>query len=189
MNKIIKGSIAGAAGIALLLGGAGTFALWNDSTSVQGGKIKAGNLALVNQTGAWTECAHRRGHRRRTARELQDRSGQPAQYTGSVDVVAEGVDLEAELKAEPVEHHQYRSRTPSSNLDASSNSPVVSEIDDTNVFEVVPANGATTTPVAFTITVTFNPDSTTGKTGKVDLGEIGLTLQQTTNGNLVAPTP
>ena len=29
MNKLVKGSIAGAAGIALLLGGAGTLALWN----------------------------------------------------------------------------------------------------------------------------------------------------------------
>ncbi len=31
MNKMIKGSIAGATGVALLMGGFGTYALWSDS--------------------------------------------------------------------------------------------------------------------------------------------------------------
>ena len=37
MNKLTKGAIATAAGIALLLGGAGTFALWNGQTTIAGG--------------------------------------------------------------------------------------------------------------------------------------------------------
>lgn len=54
MNKLVKGSIAGAAGIALLLGGAGTFALWNDSTTVSAGPIATGKLSLVSDlNGAW----------------------------------------------------------------------------------------------------------------------------------------
>ena len=44
MNKTFSGSIAGAAGIALLLGGAGTFAQWNSSAAVAGTSITAGVL-------------------------------------------------------------------------------------------------------------------------------------------------
>jgi alternate signal-mediated exported protein len=55
MNKLVKGSIAGAAGIALLLGGAGTFALWNANAEVAAGSIQAGTLTLKsNDDGGWT---------------------------------------------------------------------------------------------------------------------------------------
>ncbi|CAN5325466.1 hypothetical protein BH09ACT1_BH09ACT1_19820 [soil metagenome] len=55
MNKLVKGAIAGAAGIALLLGGAGTFALWNSSVGVTGGTINAGNLVVADSgtAGTW----------------------------------------------------------------------------------------------------------------------------------------
>jgi alternate signal-mediated exported protein len=56
MNKLAKGAIAGAAGIALLLGGAGTFAFWNSSATVAGGTITAGNLLISNPTpGVWKD--------------------------------------------------------------------------------------------------------------------------------------
>ena len=55
MNKLIKGSIAGAAGIALLLGGAGTLAFWNDSAVLGNvGTVTAGTLDVTAGTGAWT---------------------------------------------------------------------------------------------------------------------------------------
>ncbi|HEY5231370.1 MAG TPA: alternate-type signal peptide domain-containing protein [Galbitalea sp.] len=56
MNKLVKGAIAGAVGIALLLGGAGTFALWNSSIGVASGTIATGTLAFGTATGAtWTD--------------------------------------------------------------------------------------------------------------------------------------
>jgi alternate signal-mediated exported protein len=60
MNKLVKGSIAGAAGIALLLGGAGTFALWNDSTTVAAAPITTGQLGIVAATtpaATWTDTS------------------------------------------------------------------------------------------------------------------------------------
>ena len=57
MNKLTKGSIAGAAGIVLLLGGAGTFALWSDSASVPGGEINTGTLSFTEGTGAWNDIS------------------------------------------------------------------------------------------------------------------------------------
>lgn len=47
MNKLVKGSIAAAAGIALLMGGAGTLAFWNDAETITGGTIVAGNLDIA----------------------------------------------------------------------------------------------------------------------------------------------
>lgn len=56
MNKATKGAIAaGAAGI-LLLGGAGTFALWEDTAAISAGNVSTGelSLALTGTAGAWT---------------------------------------------------------------------------------------------------------------------------------------
>jgi len=55
MNKLFKGAIAGAAGVALLLGGAGTFALWNDAADVgTDAVIDAGHLRFGNvPAGEW----------------------------------------------------------------------------------------------------------------------------------------
>jgi alternate signal-mediated exported protein len=46
MNKLVKGSIAGAAGIALLLGGAGTLAYWNSSADLAAATINSGTLTI-----------------------------------------------------------------------------------------------------------------------------------------------
>jgi len=57
MNKLAKGAIAGAAGVALLLGGAGTFAYWNSSVGVAGGTVTAGDLKVVDDgtPGVWKD--------------------------------------------------------------------------------------------------------------------------------------
>ena len=47
MNKLISGAIAGATGLALLLGGAGTFALWNASTTVNANSVSSGVMTIV----------------------------------------------------------------------------------------------------------------------------------------------
>ncbi|WP_010203883.1 alternate-type signal peptide domain-containing protein [Salinibacterium sp. PAMC 21357] len=57
MNKLVKGSIAGAAGIALLLGGAGTLATWNSSAAVTSAAtgITAGTLEITPTSGVSTD--------------------------------------------------------------------------------------------------------------------------------------
>lgn len=56
MNKKTTGIVAGAAGAALLMGGA-TFALWNDSAAVAGGAITAGNLDVAAGTVSWQDVS------------------------------------------------------------------------------------------------------------------------------------
>jgi alternate signal-mediated exported protein len=58
MNKLTKGMIAGAAGVVLLLGGGGTFALWNDSADIPGGTISSGELSIDATTaGVWHDVS------------------------------------------------------------------------------------------------------------------------------------
>ncbi|GAB3118958.1 alternate-type signal peptide domain-containing protein [Glaciibacter psychrotolerans] len=99
MNKLLKGSLAGAAGIALLLGGAGTFASWNDTAGVTGGTIVAGNLKLIDSTtGTWT-VSHDGGAPAAIANIATFRAvpGDVLTYSSSVKVVATGDNLVATL--------------------------------------------------------------------------------------------
>lgn len=57
MNKLLKGAIAGAAGVALLLGGAGTFALWNTTAVVNSGSIASGTLTLAAGATTWRDIS------------------------------------------------------------------------------------------------------------------------------------
>jgi len=47
MNKMIKGSIAGATGVALLMGGYGTYALWSDSATTDVSNVASGTMTVV----------------------------------------------------------------------------------------------------------------------------------------------
>ena len=58
MNKLTKGAVAAAAAIALLLGGAGTFATWNASSAVADAGITAGTLSIASGAvaGTWSDA-------------------------------------------------------------------------------------------------------------------------------------
>lgn len=60
MKKSTKGAVAAGAAAVLLLGGLGSFALWQDEETVGGGTINSGELnfdPVVPATGTWTETS------------------------------------------------------------------------------------------------------------------------------------
>jgi alternate signal-mediated exported protein len=66
MNKLVKGAIAGAAGIVLLMGGAGSLAYWNDSANAGPASgqnlINAGTLTVLPvDAGTWTKGFYNAG--------------------------------------------------------------------------------------------------------------------------------
>ena len=106
MNKLVKGAVATAAGVALLMGGAGTFAYWNDSVGVSGATITAGNLVLTDATpsnGVWTVQKNGTG----TATTVSNIAafvvspGDKFSYTKSVKFTATGDNLTAKLSLAP----------------------------------------------------------------------------------------
>jgi len=108
MNKTLKGSIAGAAGIALLLGGAGTFALWNDSAAAFGGTVQSGALSVALNGGpTWkdvsTDAANTSWSPVAVGATPADRlvPGDTVTFTQLVDVTATGKNLKANLSFDP----------------------------------------------------------------------------------------
>jgi alternate signal-mediated exported protein len=86
MNKLVKGSIAGAAGIALLLGGAGSLALWSDSAALSPTTITAGNLDIAPvSAGSWSPAL------------TKIVPGDSTTYTQNYTVVATGDNMHATL--------------------------------------------------------------------------------------------
>jgi alternate signal-mediated exported protein len=102
MNKLTKGAIAGAAGIALLLGGAGTFALWNGTTGVTGGNVTAGTLAFTTSSATatpWTDTSVTPNTTSATAPLMVP--GDTFTYTQTVGVTGTGKNLRATLALDP----------------------------------------------------------------------------------------
>ncbi len=100
MNKLVKGSIAGAAGVALLLGGAGTFAVWNDTVSLTNPNIQSGQLSIdrvgANGNGKWMDGATD------VTTKIADGTyrivpGTTLKYTERLNVTAIGDNLSASL--------------------------------------------------------------------------------------------
>lgn len=98
MNKATKGAIAaGAAGI-LLLGGAGTFALWEDNANITGGTVSTGELELALGTGTWAETATPGTPINIATFDIVP--GDSLTYTTTVTATATGDNLTGELKIE-----------------------------------------------------------------------------------------
>jgi alternate signal-mediated exported protein len=87
MNKLLVGTLAGAAGFVLLLGGAGTFALWNDNATASLGEVTTGSLTL-NSTGPGVWAAG-------TPRVWVP--GDRSTFTESYTIAGTGDDLKATL--------------------------------------------------------------------------------------------
>ena len=193
MNKVLKGSIAGAAGVALLLGGAGTFALWNSTAGIDGAVITAGALTVATTNGVWTDQTSST-----QAIDLEKYDivpGDTLTYNTEVLVNAVGDNLNATLSVDK------RSILPVSLTDTADVALAEYLIDNTTLvvtsastesglaevngvgpsIDLTPADGDNTYVVS--VTVTFpetvpNRDDDLAKTGVVSFEEFGVTLAQ-----------
>jgi alternate signal-mediated exported protein len=192
MNKLTKGAIAGAAGIALLLGGAGSFALWNANTTASAGTITSGTLALVSNStdanGAWSNA---KGSIASIA-TYKAVPGDVLTFTKKVDITAIGDNLDATLAVDsatikPASSTNAADVALQSAMTTGSNLSVtiaslptgITAITGTNTFKVT---GATQTKtVSVTVTLTF-PQGTAGdnttQNGHVDLSGLGFRITQ-----------
>ncbi|TFD65088.1 alternate-type signal peptide domain-containing protein [Cryobacterium sp. Hb1] len=94
MKRILTGSIAGATGIALLLGGAGTFALWNSSAAIAGAPLTAGTLTVETEDVVfWTDQYGAEIN----MTDYKIVPGDVLTYTSFLDVTARGDNLHARL--------------------------------------------------------------------------------------------
>jgi alternate signal-mediated exported protein len=57
MNKMLKGSLAGAAGVTLLLGSFGTYALWTDQAEIEASTVRSGVLDIDPAKPNWADTS------------------------------------------------------------------------------------------------------------------------------------
>ena len=56
MNNTLKGALAGTAGIALLMGGFGSYALWSDSEDLAPSTVQSGELSIDTAPGSYDDA-------------------------------------------------------------------------------------------------------------------------------------
>jgi alternate signal-mediated exported protein len=178
MNKLIKGAIACAAGIALLLGGAGTFALWNSTAAAGAGHIKSGTLSLAAPTaGAWANITTGAPVAIADIDDFRMVPGNVLQFTQTLAVNATGDDLTADLTYDPLSitgTAALKSALVPTLTATASGAGIVSA--GTNAFTVTPSASSATVTVVLTVEL---PESvTTGQGGTVNLGGLTFTLTQ-----------
>ncbi|WIA96001.1 alternate-type signal peptide domain-containing protein [Curtobacterium sp. MCBA15_004] len=177
MHKLVTGTIAGAVGVALLLGGAGTFALWNADASTAAARISSGTLSLrTADAGAWTDVTKGRSASIDPAQVLMV-PGNTYRFTQTLAIDATGNDLVADLTYAPqsITGDADLLAATTKTLSVTSSSTSISETSP-GTFEVRPTSGTATVQVVFTIAL---PESaTTGQGGTLDVGGLAFTLKQ-----------
>jgi alternate signal-mediated exported protein len=178
MNKLVKGAIASAAGVALLLGGAGTFALWNSSVGVLGGAISAGNLVVsdTNVAGVW-----KLGNNVISLLTYKASPGDVLTYTKTENILATGSDLSATLSlglgsiapavsttAADIALASYLTTT--SVVSASGTGIVASG----NNYTITAGTAGVTSVVTVTATITFPKDLLSNVENSMKLGNVNF---------------
>ena len=175
MNKLVKGAVATAAGVALLMGGAGTFAYWNDSVGITGGTITAGNLVVTDATptsGVWTVLKNGAG----TATTITNIAtftaspGDKLTYTKKVSITATGDNLTATLALGAGSITAATTGTADTALAAylsktatiSASGTGIAPIGTTGTYLITPGTtGILNSPVTVTVTINYPKDPNT----------------------------
>lgn len=175
MNKIFTGIIAAAAGTTLLLGGAGTFALWNSTSSVQAGTVNAGTLALATSgSGVWSNVTNT------PAKTIDPATfkivpGNTITYSQPLTINATGDDLSATLSYNAAAvTGTLTGLTSSLAVTSSSSNVTVSGSTITVTQAAAPAT------VNVVLTVSLPAGATSGQSGVANFNALTFTLQQTT---------
>jgi alternate signal-mediated exported protein len=91
-SKMIKGSIAGATGVALLMGGFGTYALWSDSENLAENGVQSGELTIDTTAGVYDDANSPAANDWNGATDKMV-PGDKVTYTQTFTVKAEGKNL------------------------------------------------------------------------------------------------
>jgi alternate signal-mediated exported protein len=187
MNKLLKGAIAGAAGVALLLGGAGTFALWNSSATVTGGNIVAGNLLVSDPGPVGTWAAN--GVNVPVLSAFKAVPGDVLTYTKTIAVAVTGNNLVATLGLGAASISPSTASGADSALAAYLTKTAVLTATGTGIvasggnYTITSGTAGVSQNVTVTATITFPKSLTAGfentsKLGSVSLDNLAVTLTQ-----------
>lgn len=162
----VKGAVAAAAGVAVLLGGMGTFALWNADGALGAGDLRTGTLSAEFGTLTWNDVTPGHANAIGDINAFRMVPGDVIVGTSQIVVTAEGENLV--VLPEVV----GAAGTPIDTLSEN----ITVEVD----LAGMPAGGFRegTTTVDATVTIAFD-QSATGEMGlELDLAATSISLQQ-----------
>lgn len=177
MKKVTKAAVAAGAAGALLLGGAGTFALWNGSGEVDAGSVSTGHLNLnVSPAGTWADISTDAVSASFVPATDKLVPGDTVTYTQTVSIDADGKNLKGTL----VVGDLVDGTTP---LPSGVSVGVVPAVDPLNADLSVDESTVTfakpgSYDVDVTVTVAFAKNETESTDQTIDLGKLTLSLNQ-----------
>ena len=184
MNKLVKGAVAGAAGIALLLGGASTFALWNASATASAGVVQSGQLKLEKAAagGTWTDLSTATPTTIARIADYRMVPGSKLQFSQPLTVTATGTNLRANLAASlPGSDTGLGAQlTKTFAVTGQGSTALPTGFTKSGDAYTVTSTGDASTPIVATYTIEL-PASATGTTaqnGTLDLTQLTFTLTQ-----------
>ncbi len=175
MKKLTMGLVAAGSGLVLLIGTSGSLALWNDAATVDAGNVASGVLTVAATGGSWSQ-------------QLQQWvPGDSETYTAQVSVVAQGDNLKSQVTIDPAsisgDPQLLGALQITLSFGAATGGTFTPVAGQPNVYDVVPTNPNSATPIVapVTVTVEFPADSVTGTEAQgetVQLGGMQFVLQQ-----------
>ncbi|MEL5992005.1 alternate-type signal peptide domain-containing protein [Microbacterium phosphatis] len=177
MNKLAKGAIATAAGVALLLGGAGTFALWNDGIAVDaaGEPLGTGVLQFTDDsvTGTWYDVSDGGEVRIDDIGSFVMVPGDVLEFRGDVTVESQGTNLHAQITYDPASIVIPDGLQGLVDVE-------FAEHGQTQPIQIAPSDTRVETTAPFDLRVSFDAEGTVGQgeTPVIDLSGLQFVLQQ-----------
>jgi alternate signal-mediated exported protein len=185
MNKLTKGAIATAAGVILLMGGAGTLASWNSSATAGASQtISAGSLGVTAGTaGVWKNAAGTTI----TPSSYKIVPGDVLTYTQTFNLAATGDNLLFTVSATPGAIAGATSATADTKLAAQTSSSATYTVSGSNIaastsantYKVASNSGTSTVTITMTVQFPYAAADNTSQLGSITLGAGAITLLQT----------
>lgn len=174
MKKVTKATIAAAAAGVLLLGGAGTVALWSANEGINAGTVSTGHLTLdAAAAGEWSDVSIP-GTPTAFAPLTDDIvPGDTVAYEQTVIVSADGKNLKGELTASGLTGGSALPDGVTVDVVVDGSAEGLTQVGNAISFD---AAGDYVVPV--TVTVTFDQAATGSMDTAVDLGSMTLVLNQ-----------
>jgi alternate signal-mediated exported protein len=178
MKKVTKATIAAAAAGILLLGGAGTVALWSATGTIDAGEVSTGHLTLISTApGAWTDGSSEMDPEADNTLGLTPPKLVPGDvfvYSQIVTISAEGKNLKGKLTAGDLTEGSVLPDDVTVEVVVDGSAAGLTQ--DLN--DVITFNAAGDYIVPVTVTVIFDKAATDTMDALVDLGSMALTLEQ-----------
>ena len=185
MNKVTKGAIAAAAGVILLMGGAGTLASWNSSANAGASQaVSAGSLSVTTgAAGVWKS-----GATTITPSNFRIVPGDTLTYTQTFNLAASGDNLLFTVTASPgalsatsaaAADQKLFQQTTSGATFAVVGGNVVATGSTPNTYKLTSNSGTNTVTITMTLNFPYAAADNLSQLGSVTLGAGAVTLTQT----------